>query len=293
MELFRALAVLCEPPRAETARVAEALGFGRAPTPAEFTEVFVFQLPPYASVYLGAEGMLGGEARDRVAGFWRAALGQEVPPAEPDHLPLMLALYARLAELEAGAGDAARREGWRAARKAFLWEHLSSWLPCYLRKLSEVAPTPCRAWGEVLAAALAGEAAALGGPERLPLHLREAPPAADPRAAPAEEFLRSLLAPARCGMILTRSDLARAARETNLATRAGERLFVLRTLLGQDASGLLGWLAAEAARWASLHRQDAGAFGEVALWWEERARATSALLEELRQQAVDLQAGTP
>jgi TorA maturation chaperone TorD len=289
MELFRALAVLCEPPRAETARVAEVLGLGRAPTPAEFTEVFVFQLPPYASVYLGAEGMLGGEARDRVAGFWRAALGREAPPAEPDHLPLMLALYARLAEFEGEAGDAARRAGWRAARKAFLWEHLSSWLPCYLRKLAEVAPAPYRAWGEVLAAALAGETAALGRPERLPLHLREAAPAADPRAAPAEEFLRSLLAPARCGMILTRSDLARAARETNLSTRAGERLFVLRTLLGQDAAGLLGWLAAEAARWASRHRQDADTFGEVALWWEARARATSTLLEELRQQAADVQ----
>jgi TorA maturation chaperone TorD len=157
MELFRALAVLCEPPRAETARVAEALGLGRAPAPAEFTEAFVFQLPPYASVYLGAEGMLGGEARDRVAGFWRAALGQEVPPAEPDHLPLMLALYARLAELEGAAGDAPRREGWRAARKAFLWEHLSSWTACYLRKLAEVAPPACRAWGELLRAALAEE----------------------------------------------------------------------------------------------------------------------------------------
>lgn len=291
MELFRALAVICEPPRAETARVAEALGLEHVPTPEEFTEVFVFQLPPYASVYLGAEGMLGGEARDRVAGFWRAALGQETPPAEPDHLPLLLALYARLAELEGAADGAARREGWRAARKAFLWEHLSSWLPCYLRKLLEVAPPTYRSWGEVLAAALAAEAGALGAPESLPLHLRESAPASDPRAAPAEEFLRTLLAPARCGMILTRADLARAARETNLSTRAGERLFVLRTLVGQDAAGLLGWLAAEAARWAASHREDARAFGEVALWWEARALSTSTLLEELRQQALDLHAG--
>jgi hypothetical protein len=87
-------------------------------------------------------------------------------------------------------------------------------------------------------------------------------------------------------MILTRSDLARAARETNLSTRAGERLFVLRTLLGQDAAGLLGWLAAEATRQAEGHREDADVYGETALWWEARARATSALLEELWQQAA-------
>jgi len=288
MELFRALAVLCEPPRAETAGVAEALGVGRAPTPAEFTEVFVFQLPPYASVYLGAEGMLGGEARDRVAGFWRAALGREVPPAEPDHLPLMLALYARLAELEAAAGDAARREGWRAARKAFLWEHLSSWTACYLRKLAEVAPPPYRAWGEVLAAALAAEAGALGAPERLPLHLREAPMASDPRAAPAEEFLRSLLAPARCGMILTRSDLAHAARRLSLGARAGERRFALRSLFEQEAGGVLDWLADEARARAVGYGKLREGFGEAGAWWERRCLGAANLFDELRESAAEL-----
>ena len=112
MELFRALAALAEPPdRAGVERLAAALGLGDLPAASEHTEVFVFQLAPYASVYLGAEGMLGGEARDRVAGFWRA-LGQ-APPAEADHLTLMLALYARLSEFEAGEADAARRAGWR------------------------------------------------------------------------------------------------------------------------------------------------------------------------------------
>ena len=90
MELFRALAVFAEPPTVKAARVAEAPELGELPTADEYTEVFVFQLYPYASVYLGAEGMIGGEARDRVAGFWRA-LGQ-MPPAEPDHLSVMLAL---------------------------------------------------------------------------------------------------------------------------------------------------------------------------------------------------------
>src|SRR3712207_4790889 len=72
MELLRALAVLAEPPTAETRRVAEALGLGAGARADEYTELFVFQLYPYASVYLGREGMLGGEARDRVGGFWRA-----------------------------------------------------------------------------------------------------------------------------------------------------------------------------------------------------------------------------
>src|SRR2546423_4691638 len=95
MEIFRALAVLAEPPeRPEVARLAELLDLGELPSASDYTETFVFQLYPYASVYLGAEGMLGGEARDRVAGFL-AALGH-TPPPEPDHLTVLLATYAQL-----------------------------------------------------------------------------------------------------------------------------------------------------------------------------------------------------
>ncbi len=97
MELFRALAVLVEPPDREGAgRVAEALGFGGLPAPSEHTELFAFQLYPYASVYVGAEGMMGGEARDRVADFL-SVLGMRAP-TEPDHLQVMLGLYSLLCE---------------------------------------------------------------------------------------------------------------------------------------------------------------------------------------------------
>jgi hypothetical protein len=43
----------------------------------------VLNCPPYAAVYLGAEGGFGGEAADRVAGFWRA-IG--VPPPGPNQI---------------------------------------------------------------------------------------------------------------------------------------------------------------------------------------------------------------
>ena len=83
VELLRALTVLAEPPGPAHARVADALGFSEAPAASDFGDVFLFQLYPYASVHVGAEGMMGGDARQRVAGFWRA-LGR-TPPAEPDH----------------------------------------------------------------------------------------------------------------------------------------------------------------------------------------------------------------
>ena len=80
-ELFRALgAVAGEPADARTA--CAALGLP-VPGNAEHAEVFVLNCPPYAAVYLGAEGGFGGEAADRVAGFWRA-IG--VPPPGPNQI---------------------------------------------------------------------------------------------------------------------------------------------------------------------------------------------------------------
>jgi TorA maturation chaperone TorD len=280
MELFRALAVLAEPPLAESAHLAEALELGPMPSADEYTELFVFQLYPYASVYLGPEGMMGGEARDAVSGFWRA-LG-ETPPAEADHLAVMLALYARLVEMEENESDRVRRRSWKAARRAYLWEHLLSWLPVYLDKLCEVASPFYRRWGELLAQALTAEAKAVGRQRLLPLHLRSVPGLVDPRRDEVGEFLQSLLAPARSGMILVRSDLTRAAHGLGLGLRLGERRFILKALFSQDAAAVLEWLAEEASRWEMRHRLHLETLGDVAAAWEERAAAAATLLRELK-----------
>jgi TorA maturation chaperone TorD len=287
MELFRALAVIVEPPAEETARVAEALELGALPTADEYTELFVFQLYPYASVYLGAEGMLGGEARDAISGFWRA-LG-EMPPAESDHLAVMLALYARLVELEDAEGEVLHRAGWRRARKAYLWEHLLSWLPVYLYKLALLAPPFYRKWSEILMEALLAEATALGQQEALSLHLRGSHGLVDPREGDdAGEFCQSVLTPARSGMILSRSDLTKAGRKLGMGLRMGERKFILKALLAQDACAIFEWLIEEAAMWAKRHQKHRETLGKISVAWEEKSRAAASLLEELKLAAQEV-----
>jgi hypothetical protein len=223
--------------------------------------------------------MLGGEARDRVAGFWRA-LGR-IPPPEPDHLAALLALYAALGDHEEAEADPARRLLWKEARRALLWEHLASWLPPYLDKIAELA-TPCyRAWGAMLAEALRVELASFGTPDVLPVHLREAPALPDPREAGAAAFLQGLLAPVRSGAVFVRADLARAARQTGLGLRMGERRFALDALLSQDSAGTLGWLGAECRAWGPRHRRWRDVTGPQAEFWEARAAATADLLAAL------------
>jgi TorA maturation chaperone TorD len=283
VELFRALGALSETPHPELQEVADLLELGPLPTRAAHGDLFLFQLYPYASVYLGAEGMMGGEAGDRIAGFWRA-LGQ-TPPPEPDHLALMLGLHARLGDLVSEAADGPARDRWRHARGAFLWEHLLSWLPVFLGKLAQlegVADPFYLRWAALLRDALREEAEALGQPARLPLHLREAPDLADPRRDGPRAFLASLLSPVRSGVVLVRADLARAARDLGLGLRPGERRVVLEALLDQDAAAALAWLSMEATAWAGRHRPEAHFAAELAAFWQRRAEATARLVSELR-----------
>ena len=281
VELLRTLATLAEPPAAKHRPLAEILDLGPEPDRAAFTELFELNLYPYASYYLGGEGMLGGEARDRVAGFWRA-LG-EPPPTEPDHLVVMLALQARLAELEREAVAAAARDGWRRARRAFLWEHLLSWLVPYCDKVASIAPLYYQRWAGLVTAALAEETGAVGDQETLSLHLREAPPMIDPRCDGGEAFLAALLTPVRSGLILVRGDLELAARELGLGCRAGERRFALRSLLDQEAIGVLWWLSRFAERQATRYRILDPAAG-WADFWAQRAAASGELLADLARQ---------
>lgn len=275
-ELLRCLAVLVEPPGPETERIARLLELPGTPEGWEYNAIFLEQLYPYASVYLDASGMMGGEARDRIAGFWRA-LG-ETPPPEPDHLGTLLAAYASLSEaVPDGAGTAAERAtaAWERARAALLWEHVLSWLPLWLAKLEQIGSPTYVAWGRLLGDWLAGEAKLLKLPEELPAHLRAVPDLAPP-GDDAEAFIDALLSPVRAGFILTSTDLANLADAAGVVLRAGERRYALKALLAQDAAATLAGLAELAAAPPALG-------GTIGTHWRQRSRRTSSLLRELAE----------
>lgn len=276
MELIRALAALAEPPTPEHARLAEVLDLPRAPDDATFTEVFVMHLYPYASVYLGAEGMLGGAARDRVAGFLRAL--DATPPAEPDHLTVLLTAYTELRDADTPAGE--------HARQALLWEHLLPWLPLYLDRVHRLAPEPYRTWAALLDRVLYDEAADLPGDRPQPLHLRQAPELADPRDGDQADFVQALLAPARTGFILTGGDLVRAARDLGLAARIGERRYVLENLIGQDAEATLRWLARHVTTTHDAWEGWDDIAAPIADHWRRQADRTARLLDDLADEAA-------
>lgn len=278
VELLRALSIFAEPPESEHVRVAGLLGLGDGIDGSAYAELFAFQLPPYASVYLGPEGWMGGEARERIAGFWRAV--GRTPPAEPDHLSVLLGLYAALSEEQGkatGPGAALAAE----ACRALLHEHLAPWVFSYLDHAGELAAGGYRRWSELLRETLAEEAGRAGPSVVLPAHLRAAAELPDPRTEGGEAFLKALLAPVRSGVIVTRAALGTMARELGLGLRAGERRFALEGLLGQDARATLAALAALATREELAHRRREGLLGESASFLAQKAGLTARLLSEL------------
>ncbi len=285
MELLRALAALAESPSPGLERVADALGLGVLPDSASYTNLFVLELQPYASVYLGPEGMLGGEARDRISGFWRAL--RFPPPSEPDHVATLLACYADLAERESGLDEARARLAAGRARVSFFWEHVVSWLPAWLTAIEQKAPLFYRQWAAMLRDVLREQAQQMGGQEPLSLHLREAPSMADPRQEGAAAFVASLLAPVRSGLVLTRADLRTAASELGTGVRIADRSSALTTLVADQPTKMLGWLAAHAGWWTAEHSRDP-VFGLASGFWAGRAELTGSLLRELQREAGEL-----
>ncbi|RMH21276.1 MAG: hypothetical protein D6701_02665, partial [Gemmatimonadetes bacterium] len=252
-----------------------------------------FQAWPFASVYLGPEGQIGGEARERIAGFWKA-VGQE-PPAEPDHLAALLGLYCSLREAAADAEHPAQGRLLQRAARVCLEEHVATWVFVFTDVVRSLGEPFYAAWATLLDDVLArvfaeggtrwvsggGDARDGGDEAELPVALRgiprfDLPDAPDSAAA----FLDALLAPARTGFVITRETLRRGAQTLGLGLRQGERRYVLESLLGQDAAGVLAFLAGEAEGWTARHRIRSVLMGPVAHWWESRAQHAARVLAE-------------
>lgn len=283
-ELLRALGAVATVAPPAASAVAEAAGLP-AWSLEGHTRLFVLELPPFASIHLGEEGKLGGNAADRVAGTWRA-LGL-VPPADPDHLGTLLSFYAHLGEAAGSVATEAARRRLAHAAAAVLFEHLWSWVPGYLAAARNY-PDGAR-WADLLLAALGDEvgsaARARWLPAGIPAALRDAPsPLTADMAYP--DLLDALVTPIRTGFVVTQSDLSDAAGAVGAGRRRGERRYVLSALLEQEPAAVFEWLAEHSLRWAGHHRANAGVAGSdrddpASLWWAERATTTGDVLAGL------------
>lgn len=271
--------IAAEPDGALLAILAEVPELAPHATPeaaARHTHVFVLNVYPFASVYLGDDGALHGER----AAFTRdvlRALGlraEERGGVAADHLAVALDALAELLEREADADapvDAARA---RHAQRTVLGEHLLPWIPHVLSAVERVDDGLYAAVAGTLRATLRHHAARLATFEDDASPM-PSPAAPEPEAPAPDDPLAWLAAPARCGMFLARDDLAALAAEAGLPARIGGRRFVLREL------GRAAVSDAEAAALGDALAAFARARRCEALAWQRELRTFASLWRPL------------
>ena len=258
-------------------------------------DLFSFQLHPYASLFLDADGLSGGPAADQISAAYRTADFNAAADAAPDHLGQTLLFLAHLAELEADSwqrGDAAVAQQQQTAQGQFLRRHLLPWLfPVVTAVRQQQNPF----YGELAQLTLelimshvdaAPEGAPEGAPDngRIPLPL--APPPFNSEEAGLREMVRYLTTPFLSGVYCGRHDIGRIARALNLPRGFGGRETMLLNLFrsgGQyeTAAPLLEQLVQFAANWQTAYAEMAVAYPQAAAYiqpWQNRAAQTAALL---------------
>lgn len=274
MELIRALGELAEAPGPEQVRAARMLGLPGEPTRSEYTELFVVQLYPYASVFLSPDGHLGGQVQEHIAAFWRVL--REPVPRDPDHIATLFATHAQLIRRTGETFEPYMHELALQMRHAFFWEHVASWMLPFLSRVRELGSPTYRGWALLVGDALEAEAGQVGPPAMLPLQLRNAPPL--PTTGGVDALVDALFSPVRCGCILTRADLSRCARDLGMSTRVAERRYTLKSLLTRDWARVSSWLAGESLRQADQLKSAPPVFSEIIDHWAQRGLALSNML---------------
>ena len=263
-----------------TGQLAELGSGGLEAYAAAHTRLFLVEVSPHESVFLSADGLLGGDVAAAVrVDRTRGGLGDPLG-VEPDHLGAECAWMAFLTGAEADA----RRDGVDPGpivtlQHEVLDRHLLRWLPQLMEALEGVSvDTTGRLYVEAagLALALARSCFAELGGARESWSL---PPAKDPLASAETGIYRiaeHLCLPVQAGGWWTRSALVGLGRGLDLPAGFGNRVDLVEGLFHAAAQygrvpELCAALAEAARGWAS--RGDGP--------WPERARATVGLLERV------------
>jgi TorA maturation chaperone TorD len=231
-----------------------------------YAELFLLNVYPYGTVFSQPSAELNGPGAEHAARFYAAH--NYAPPelhavGAPDHLGLGLGLLGHLAQ----RGPA------QAFDQACAW--LLAWAPviCLAVEREPGAHPFYRALAAFTAEALLNQAdrlAAAGttltasavGPDlgdtELELPLAPTNHATDEEEVRLRDVLAFFLAPARCGVFLSRGRLGRLGRDLGLSLPFAAREVVAEALFSaagqaEQVAALLGALSTEVAAWAEAY----------------------------------------
>ncbi len=247
-----------------------------------YADLFLLNIFPYGTVFTGDSGEMNGPDAEAVAALFEA-LGFHPPELNevgaPDHLGLCLGFLPHLSRREAEAGS----EG-----EAF-FNHLLTWAPacCLAVEREPDAPPFYRA----LAARTCHDLLAEHAP-RHSLHpvTVDLPPINLDDELTLRAIVRFCLAPARCGLFLSRARLGHMAKQLGMRLPFGSRFEVAENLFtaASEPDGLkklLDILQGQVSVWANDYQTLAQKYPHwqpAAHLWLARLAATSRLLDGMK-----------
>jgi hypothetical protein len=240
-----------------------------------YTDVFLLNVPPYGSVYTGEDGEMNGPEAQRIAALFEAH--GYCPPelsgvGAPDHVGLCL--------------------GFLGERELEIGELGLDWIPVACLAVER----------EPSAHPFYRSLAARTRQTLLPRRARHDTPSAigHPLSADGELSLRNLvrffLAPARCGVFLSRSRLGQMAKALDMRLPFGSRFDVAEMLFTSAGEAgqveeLIDVLEAEIDDWRLAYRQwaeDDPVWRPFAEMWLARTGTATRTLAEMRETAMTM-----
>lgn len=265
---------------------------------ADHYALFSLDVFPYASVFLDAQGRLGGPTTDAVQRHYAQSGFQPALDRESaDHLGHELALLAFLSEAETEAlEDDKAHEAERMHRRmqAFMDEHLLWWLPAFVQAVQQQSYPFYAALGRLTLEVVLDHRAALGQRNSLPEKavLEEPPNVLEEEKTGLKDIAAYLTTPAWSGLFLGRSDLARLGRGERLPRGFGSRVQTLTNLLRAAVEfdrrdALLHAMSEQVGIWEQWYRVLSGSglegVGVVAQTWLDRLARTRSLIERMQK----------
>lgn len=250
----------------------------------EFTRLFAMTIYPYASVFLGTAPEMNGESTAKAELFYER-VGFELPSdwmiGAPDALGAELECLASLLD-----------RGRAAESREFLREHILPWAPVCLIAVERISKFGIyQELARIALDNLLTDSQSLGD--------TVAPGEDESELAHAEmdlyRLVEHLVAPARCGFFLSKSDLQGIAREIDVPIGFGDRGLILEGLMksagseGRIAEGLEA-IRTIGREWTAAYNNWEDRYPASAwLWrvWKSRTGATDAMLTEMLLVARD------
>lgn len=263
---------------------------------AEHYQLFIHNVFPYAAIFLGEEGLLGGTITENVSAFYHRIGFQPTSDDSPDHLSTELDAMAYLsyAELDAVEDQLPHQvQRLRQFQRRFLDDYLLRWLPAFVIAVEQQSPNTYTA--------LVRHAFELVCRHRLQLGddlmasdsyfvLPEIPNLLADDKTSLRDIARFLLTPAYTGFFLSVDDIRRIGATYRVPHGFGKRQQILTNLLRTASMyevfpTIIGDFEQLSERWQAQFSAMTVLPENIQTVWLERLAVTGTMLTKIEQLA--------